>query len=120
MSSPTQGAWVCPHGVDGRDHCEKCYGGDSLSASMHVTGFRPPDDTWVKMKAVWDACQAAKITAPAEVAQFFGFEEPDESGMEVSLDGCLREWRDDMREGYELDVTAIPAGVTVIRFYTSY
>lgn len=25
MSSPTQGAWECRHGIDGRDHCAECY-----------------------------------------------------------------------------------------------
>ena len=25
MSSPTQGAWACAHGVDGRDWCEECH-----------------------------------------------------------------------------------------------
>lgn len=25
MSSPTQGAWECAHGVDGRDYCEECH-----------------------------------------------------------------------------------------------
>ena len=25
MSSPTQGMWVCRHGVDGRDYCPECY-----------------------------------------------------------------------------------------------
>jgi hypothetical protein len=26
MGSPTRGAWVCRHGVDGRDPCPECYG----------------------------------------------------------------------------------------------
>jgi hypothetical protein len=26
VSSPTQGAWVCRHNVDGRDYCPECYG----------------------------------------------------------------------------------------------
>jgi hypothetical protein len=25
MSSPTQGAWECRHGVDSRDECDDCY-----------------------------------------------------------------------------------------------
>jgi len=89
-----------------------------MSMSTHVIGFRPPDDTWQRMKAVWDACQAANVDPPEEVIDFFNDEEPDPNGVEVEIP--TREWRDDAAEGFEIDVAAIPAGVTIIRFYNSW
>lgn len=89
-----------------------------MSMSTHVVGFRPPDKLWLQMKEVWDACVAANILHPPEVESFFDGEPPDPSGVHVEIDAT--EWRDDMREGYEVDVRSLPEHVYVIRFYNSW
>jgi hypothetical protein len=89
-----------------------------MSMSAHAVGFAPPDEAWQKMKAVWDSCQAAKVPVPKEVEMFFGWDNPDPAGVEVSLP--VRKWDADMREGYELDVADIPAHVKTIRFWNSW
>ncbi len=89
-----------------------------MSMSTHVTGFAPAGEEWRKMKVVWDACGAAGIAVPDEVAEFFGGEEPDPAGVEVELP--LRKWNSEMGQGYELDVAGIPAHVKTIRFYNSW
>lgn len=89
-----------------------------MSMSTHVVGFIPPDETFRKMQAVWDACREAGIDPPREVLGFFGYREPDESGREVELD--LREFASDMAGGYELDLETIPPGVKSIRFWSSW
>lgn len=87
--------------------------------STHVTGFAPADEQWTRMKAVWDACTAANIVIPLEVVQFFGDEEPDPAGVEVKLP--LRKWNGGLAgAGYELDVSAIPPQVTILRFFNSW
>jgi len=86
--------------------------------STHVTGFAPPDERWAKMKAIWDACEAAGIPVPGEVGEFFGGDDPDPAGVEVELP--TREWSGDSGAGYELDVSAIPPQVKTIRFYNSW
>jgi hypothetical protein len=87
--------------------------------STHVTGFVPPDEQWAKMKAVWDACCAGGIPVPDEVVSFFGDEEPDPAGVEVELP--LRKWNGGEKgAGFELDVTAIPEHVKILRFYNSW
>ena len=87
--------------------------------STHVTGFRPPDEHWQKLKAVWDACEAAKLPIPDEVADFFNWEPPDPAGVEVVLP--VREWHGgEAGAGYELDLEAIPPGVKTIRFWNSW
>jgi len=94
-----------------------------MGMSTHVIGFRPPDERWQQMKAVWDSCQAAGLPVPKEVTEFFGWGDPDSAGVEVDLFSfkpCAREWRDETREGFEVDVAALPPDVKIIRFYNSW
>jgi hypothetical protein len=87
--------------------------------STHVTGFAPPDEQWAKMKAIWDACEAAGIEVPDEVEEFFGGEAPDPAGVEVDLP--LRKWNGgEGGAGYELDIASIPPQVKTLRFYNSW
>lgn len=93
-----------------------------MSMSTHIVGFRPADDKWRKMKAVYDACQDAGTQVPDSVIRFFDYAPPDEAGVEVDIEktDAVTEWRGDMREGFEVDLTQLPEGITVIRFYNSY
>ena len=93
-----------------------------MSASSHVIGFRPPDEKWKAMKQVWDSCKAAGIDPPTEVERFFNWSQPDDHGVEVDLkkDQCCKKWQEDMRDGFEIDVTKLPKDITVIRCYTPY
>lgn len=93
-----------------------------MGMSTHVKGFKAPDEKWRAMKAIWDACKAAGIKQPDEVGKFFNWEPPDDAGVEVNLEktACCREWRREMQEGFEVDVKALPADVTHVRFYNSY
>jgi len=89
-----------------------------MSMSTHVAGFVPPDETWQKMKAIFDACRAADVPVPDEVEDFFEGEDPDPAGMETGLP--VRKLNDQDRAGYELDVKDIPATVKTIRFWNEW
>jgi hypothetical protein len=91
-----------------------------MSMSTHVLGFRPPDEKWRKMKAAWDACEAAGLSIPPEVAAFFGHEAPDESGVEVNIKSALTRYSRECADGYEVDLTKLPKDLTRLRFYNSY
>jgi hypothetical protein len=100
-----------------------------MSMSTHVVGSRPADEKWRKMKAVYDACTAASMEVPKEVEEFFGHERPDEAGVKIDLSYDYRTkkthescsaWKDDMQEGYEIDVSKLPKDVKIIRFYNSW
>lgn len=93
-----------------------------MSMSTHVVGLKPADEKWQKMKAVYDACVAAKTSIPKEVMEFFDGEPPDKFGVRVEIEKlpCTKEYNDDMRQGFEVDLKKLPADVTVIRFYNSY
>ena len=75
------------------------------------------------MKAVYKACEAAGTEVPREVDSFFGWEAPgDRPGIEVDVEKlkAVSEYRDDMREGYEVDLTKLPPDIKFLRFYNSY
>jgi hypothetical protein len=93
-----------------------------MSMSTHVVGFRPPDDRWQQMKAVWDAAKVAGIPVPDAVEDFFEGEPPDPAGVTVELrnTSALREWKNDYAQGFELDVRQLPPEVHVVRFYNSW
>jgi len=92
-----------------------------MSMSTHVIGFRPPDEKWERMKAVWDACVLGEIPIPHEVQEFFDDREPDEAGVEVQIQ--FHKWVDTKfgsAQGVEVDVRDLPADITIIRFYNSW
>ena len=58
-----------------------------MGMSTHVVGFKPADDKWKKMKAVWDACSDADSEIPQSVDKFFDGQYPgDNPGMAVNID----------------------------------
>jgi len=93
-----------------------------MGMSTHIQGFKAPDEKWKAMKAVWDGCEAAGIEPPEEVSDYFEGETPDERGVEVNVsdtDYC-KEWSDDYRSGYEVDLRELPSDLTHLRFYNSW
>lgn len=93
-----------------------------MSMSTNIVAFRPADEEWVKMKAVWDACKTAGIPVPEKVLAFFGHEEPNEAGVVVDIQktGAAVEWNSGNSSGFEVDLTKIQKGVRFIRFYYSF
>ncbi len=92
-----------------------------MSLSTHAVGFRRPDEQWRKMKAAWEACEAAGAPIPVEVSEFFNDEPPDDKpGMEIELGDACVEYTDDMIRGYEIDVSKLPPELTIIRVYNYF
>jgi len=92
-----------------------------MGMSTSVVGFRPPDEKWQKMKAIWDACTAADTEPPEAVYDFFEGETPDAAGVQVDLKGkAAKEWSNEWAQGYEINIKDLPKDVTIIRFYNSW
>ena len=92
-----------------------------MSMHSHVIGIRPPDEKWKKMKAAWDACEAADLQIPDAVGDFFKWERPNDAGVVVELDQeCCRPYKADMQEGFTVDVSKLPKDVRLVRFINSY
>lgn len=91
-----------------------------MGMSTHVIAFRPPDEKWRRMKAIYDACVAGDIEIPVEVDDFFNDKHPDENGVEVDIDEILEKWSDESRSGYQIEISKLPKGITILRFYNSW
>lgn len=93
-----------------------------MSMSTYVLGFKPVDKKWQEMKAVWDACRAAKVEIPKDVDIFFNYKAPDNAGVEIELHKIAKEWQDEHggRSGLEIDITKLPKDVKIIRFINSW
>ena len=90
-----------------------------MSMTTKVEGFRPPDEEWKKQKAVFDACEAARVAAPKETFDFFDGE-PDEQGQVVGISAACQEHSNDMESGILVDLSKLPAGLKFIRFVNSW
>lgn len=93
-----------------------------MSMSTSITGFKPPDEKWKKMKAIWDACEEAGVSPPEAVDKFFNRVPPDDSGVEVRIDDtvCCRRCNGEMRTGFEVLLDKIPKDVKIIRFWNTW
>ena len=98
-----------------------------MGMSTHVAGLRALDGKFNKMLEVKLACEKAGIDYPQEVKDYFNGEECEspeylkENAREVNIKDAVSDWDDgDMRQGYSVDVTKLPEGVTEILFYNSY
>jgi len=91
-----------------------------MSMSTSVYGFRPPDERFKEMLAIYKACTKAKIEIPAEVDEFFDGGEPDPAGVAIDLGKAEKEFRTDGQEGIEIDLKKLPKDVTLIRFVNSW
>jgi hypothetical protein len=92
-----------------------------MSMSTHVVGFRPADEKWHQMLAVWRACAAADVRMPREVEGFFNGENPEnEPGMEVDISAAMSAYEQPGADGFDVDLTKLPADIRVVRFYNSW
>ena len=91
-----------------------------MGMSSHVTGFKLPDEKWKKMKAIYDACEAANICLPKEVSEFFDYSPPDDAGVEVKIPHTQSSDSDSCSDIFEVNLKDVPKDVTLIRFVNSY
>lgn len=91
----------------------------------YVLGIRPADTKYKKMLTLYHQCTDAGVSLPPEVRDFFNNEPPDPTGVVIRLPaspgpGAVKEYHEDMLEGFEIDITKLPKDVTIIRFVNSY
>lgn len=100
-----------------------------MGMSTHVVGIRPADERFKKMLAAYEACVAAGIEPPKSVQEFFNDERPDPSGVIVDLGSyynnngnhaSVQIWREDNRDGFEIELDKLPDGIKIVRFYNSW
>lgn len=87
-----------------------------------VVAIRPPDEKWLQMKAVYDACLSADIEVPDEVWEFFNHERPDNAGvlMEIEEHECVSAYNGTSSAGFEVEIAKLPKDIKIIRFFNSW
>ena len=98
-----------------------CYDAD-MGMSSHVVGLQSSTAHHLRMVAAWRANAAAGVTQPPQLVQYFGGASVDESGFTVSVDVSVTAYNDPhhAREGFEVELAKVPAGITHLRFYNSW
>lgn len=98
-----------------------------MSMSTHIQAFIPDQDAEYKRhKIVLLVCSDAKVSLPEETAQYFGSKVADKALLEEKLQIMLTkgehyvDYDEDMCQGFEVDLTKLPKGVTKLRFFNSY
>lgn len=96
-----------------------------MGMSTHIVGFRPPDEQFKNMLSAYKACEAAGIDPPEKVVKFFNHVTPDEAGVEINLQypklhPCVKKWKSEDGDGFEINVTKLPEGLKILRVYNSW
>lgn len=100
-----------------------------MGMSTHIQAFVPGNDPeFLKHKEILYFCNEKEVSLPKETAEYFNTStaEYPESSIEEKLEINLKEnvhykeWSDDYRSGFEIDLNSLPKKVSKIRFYNSY
>ncbi len=98
-----------------------------MGMSTHIEAFMPDtDETYQKMKKVYLACEEAQMELPEAAQKYFGTNYPEDEALDrklaidLKLDVHYTEYNADMVEGFEVDLTKLPKGITKLRFTNRY
>jgi len=99
-----------------------------MGMSTHIRAFIPETDPeFQKHKKVLLICIEADVSLPKETSEYFGGGDiPHESLLEDKLEIALSkgthfiDYTSEDSEGYEVDLTKLPEGVTKLRFYNNW
>lgn len=98
-----------------------------MGMSTHIKAFIPDTDPeYVKHKEILQVCNKHNVTLPKETSKYFDNLYPNEvlldNKLEIKLEPNVHftRWREDSSEGFELDLTKLPNGITKLRFYNSW
>lgn len=97
-----------------------------MSMSTHIIGFMEPDETYKRMRDVWNICKAAGVSVPNEVVYYFHQHSidglPNNDGISIELEDIqgVKQYKDDMCDGYEINLDEFPKDIRKIRFFNSF
>lgn len=98
-----------------------------MGMSTNVVGIREYDDAHKAKVRALDACLAAGVTLPPELAAYFVDEygdetEDSEAPLRVGIEDleCVEEYSDGDESGLQVDLHGLPEGVRWLRFTSSW
>ena len=89
-----------------------------MSMSTHIKGIKLPNNTWKKMKKVWDACKEIDIDPPKEVLDFFNYDIPNSLGVEIDIKAEVKDG--DGEVTYTVYLDKLPKDINAIQFINSW
>lgn len=100
-----------------------------MGMSTHIRGFIPDNDPeYLKHKKILLVCSESGVSLPKETMKYFGtkYEDADKRLLEEKLEVELKEgvhykeWGEESSQGYEVDLTKLPKGITKLRFFNNW
>jgi len=91
-----------------------------MSQSYSVVAIKPPDEKWKQMKAIWDACDLAKVSVPKEVSTYFNHQYPDPNGVVVDVSFKQVDGLRDGLAGFDVELASVPEDAKILRFLIHY
>jgi len=96
-----------------------------MSMTTKITGVRDLDQDFAKMMQVKLSCEAAGISYPQEVKEYFNDPNDSEDDLRremetVSITDAVSICNQDMVDGFEVDLSRLPKDVKAIRFEIRY
>lgn len=95
--------------------------------STHIQAFIPDTDAeFKKHKKILLMCLENEVSLPKETAEYFGSDSADlyllDGKLSIELVKNIHyiEYREDMIDGFEVDLSKLPSGVSKLRFFNSY
>ncbi len=96
-----------------------------MSYEPQVYAFKPGDAKWLEMKARWDEAAASPGDIPDELLRFFDLGMPGPGALvgqawirSSEFPPWVKRYWDvcSESEGFEVDLTKLPEGTTILRF----
>lgn len=94
-----------------------------MGMSTKIVAFVSSNDPiFQKHWRIWTMCRDERVSLPKETEEYFRGCDSPEDKLTVNLvkGQHYTDYHEDMVEGFEVDITKLPPGVQVLRFYNSF
>jgi hypothetical protein len=102
-----------------------------MGMSSRIQGIREPDEKFKKFIKIIKSLEDAGLSwedAPEEIQKFFDYDEPNHEGILIEMGSTygriLHEsvtlHKEEMEDGFVVDISKLPKNITKIRFVNNY
>ncbi len=91
-----------------------------MSMSTYVQGLKPKTEEYQIKLDIYNACEKINVEPPREIVDFFDGEICEEGIVTELPKEAVREYSDEYRDFFEVDLTKLSPDVSRIRFVNSY
>jgi hypothetical protein len=97
-----------------------------MSVSTYLQAFRDLDGKFKKMMEAKKYCDKNNLSYPKEIKEYFGElldqndKDIEDEMAEIDIENVIEEYKEEMSEGFEIELSKLPKEVKKIRFINSY